>query len=125
MSEKKKIGRPKKSDADARTHCIPAVRLTAAEYAEAKKRAKAVDKCLTAYVRELATTGHVVSSNDPKQSFGAGIPLLLVNQLTRVGVNINQLTRVANSTDELPKSLADAGEDLQEVLDLLVEKIDF
>jgi len=81
------------------------------EYQYAFDHAKRSGKSLSAYMRELATTGRMVANNHTTDA-----PLVsfeLINQLQKVGVNINQLTRVAHATGgELPKALANAGEDL-------------
>jgi len=118
------MGRPKKTGSEKREKRLPHVRCTEAEYQSAFGHAKSAGVSLSEYMRELATTGRVVANDQP--SVDQMIPFELVNQLQKVGVNINQLTRVAHATGgELPKALADAGEDLQSVLDQIIEKLDF
>lgn len=120
------MARPKKPEQEQRTKRLPHVRCTEAEYRSAMAQANAAKKSLSAFVRELATTGHVVAANDAQPSMLSATDVALLDQLRRIGTNINQLTRVAHATGgELPKSLVDAGEDLQEILDQLIEKIAF
>ena len=118
------MGRPKKTGQEQRVKRLPHVRCTEAEYQSAFDHAKRSGKSLSAYMRELATTGRVVANDHTTDA-----PLVsfeLINQLQKVGVNINQLTRVAHATGgELPKALADAGEDLQAVLDQIITQIEF
>jgi len=118
------MGRPKKTGQDARTKSTPSVRMTEREYAVVIDHAKAASMSISEYIRQVATTGHVVA-NDARPQVTT-FPFELIHQLQKVGVNLNQLTRVANATGgELPKALADAGEDLQNVLDHIITQTEF
>lgn len=118
------MGRPKKTGKTERIKRLPHVRCTVDEYDAAMRHAKGANKSLSEYMRELATTGRVVANDQTPAK--ARVDFQLVHQLQKVGVNLNQLTRVAHATGgELPKALEDAGQDLQHILDLILEKVEF
>jgi hypothetical protein len=63
------------------------------------------------YARRMVVNGKIEERRDSAYSVS------LAFQLQRVGVNLNQLTRVANTTGDLPESLARVCGQIETLLD--------
>ena len=111
------MARPKKSTEDKRTHRLPHVRCTAAEYAQIQARSAQAGIGTSEFVRRMVLDG-TVKVTPSKSPFD----FALVNELNKIGTNLNQLTRIGNSTGQMPGGLEVIWKKLDVLLDQIIEQ---
>ncbi len=93
------MARPRKQTAAKRHHVI-SFRLTPEEHANLAERAARTGQNLGDFVRASAFKSRVVVSEAPP-----ALPVEVLAELNRIGVNLNQIARVANATGNIPPGL--------------------
>ena len=116
------MARPTKQTEERREHVV-AFRVTPEEHARLSGKAREADLPLSTFARVAALRAKVVAARGA-QAPCPPLPVGVLAELHRIGVNLNQLTRVANTAGRCPKAVEPLLGRIAEILDAAMASAD-
>ena len=108
------MARPRKKNEDRRAH-VMAIPLSNDEHTQIETMAKEAEQSLSAYARSAVMKPPAVTEQTEE------LPVELLAELNRIGVELNRMTKKLNATGQMPADVTPVLDQLNAVLDRIEE----